>query len=73
VSAFTRIQHEVHNFTARTGLSPNLLLVDTNFELSLNTNGIKTATELWGMKVVVCDTIRCGILVARTEQDPFPR
>jgi hypothetical protein len=73
VSAFVRIQHEVKSFTDRTGLQPNLLLVDTNFELSLNVHGIKTATELWGMKVIVCDTIRCGILVARTEQDPFLR
>lgn len=73
MSAFVRIEHEVKNFVARNGLQPNLLLVDTNFELSLNVHGIKTASEYHGMKVVVCDTIRCGIMVARTEQDPFPR
>lgn len=73
MSAFARIQNEVSNFTSRTGLAPNLLIVDTNFELSLNSNGIPTAAELWGMRILVCDTIGCGILVARTEQVGFMR
>lgn len=53
----TTLYRKKEDFIARTGQVPNLLIVPPNEEMDLNAMRIKVNQRIFGMRVIVSDTI----------------
>lgn len=57
----TVLQHQIYakkqEFINNIGLAPNLLIVPPNEEMTLNAQRIRVNQSIFGMRVIVSDTI----------------